>query len=314
MIKLSRGHSNMTASIINPASVAAMALRAVKSASDYTRLGDTTAPDVLSEAWDKLSEVEQERITAIVNDDRPVNPKVVADELAACGSLTQLQETKATYGDALVKIAWKILPTEERDRLTLLCKPQQLKKEVQPMNPNITQVEKPQPKRTLFTIGDDLEHLTELLDNAGDDAEQLTLINEWFETLGTERDTKLDNYASLISEMQGRAAIRKAEAQRMSELAASDELRAKQLKDRLKTFFEQHDIKKIDTQRYRLSLCNNSTRPLVINPDTSPTDLPEPFQKVSVEANTTAIREALKAGTELSFAHLGEAGKHIRIK
>ena len=124
----------------------------------------------------------------------------------------------------------------------------------------------------------------------------------------------MDNYASLISEMQGRAAIRKAEAQRMSELAASDELRAKQLKDRLKIFFEQHELKKIDTQRYRLSLCNNSSRPLVVGPTMSATDLPEQYQKVSIEANTTAIRDALKAGTELPFAHLGEVGKHIRIK
>ena len=167
---------------------------------------------------------------------------------------------------------------------------------------------------SLFTISDDLEKLNDLLDECGDDAQQQELIQQWFETLGEERDRKLDNYASLISEMQGRAAIRKAEGQRMIELAASDELRAKQLKDRLKVFFEAHDIKKIDTQRYRLSLCNNSSRPLVVDPAMSATDLPEKYQKVSVEVNNAALREDLKAGVELEFAHLGDAGKHIRIK
>ena len=87
-----------------------------------------------------------------------------------------------------------------------------------------------------------------------------------------------------------------------------------QLKDRLKVFFEAHDIKKVDTQRYRLSLCANSSRPLVLDPAWSATDLPEKYQKVSVEANTTAIREDLKAGFELDFARFGETGKHIRIK
>ena len=171
-----------------------------------------------------------------------------------------------------------------------------------------------QQKRTLFSIGDDLERLNELLDQTDGDTEQLTLINEWFSTLGEERDRKLDNYASLISEMTARAAIRKAEGQRMVELAASDELRAKQLKDRLKVFFEAHELKTINTQRYRLSLCNNSSRPLVIDNDIAPKDLPEQYQKVSVEANNTAIRDALKAGEELPFARLGDAGKHIRIK
>ena len=298
----------MTASI-NPALIVAQALKAIKSASDYNRLGEATDPDVLSAAWDKLSEIDQARVTNIVNDDKPTNPKVIADELAACGTLAQLQETKAAHGEMLVKTAWKLLPSQERDRLTAICKPQQLKE-----LPPVTEQPAPQQKRTLFSIGDDLEHLNNLLDECGDDAEQINLINDWFLTLGEERDRKLDNYVSLISEMQGRAAIRKSESQRLLELSAFDELRAKQLKDRLKVFFEQHDIRKIDTQRYRLSLCNNSSRPLVVDPNIATTDLPEKYQKVSIEANTTTIREDLKAGVELPFARLGDAGKHIRIK
>ena len=295
----------MTTSIINRVSVVASALKGIKSASDYSQLGETTDPDVLSAAWDKLSEADQARVTNIVNDDKPTNPQVIADELASCGSKAQLEELKAAHGDVLVKAGWKLLHQSERDRLTLLCKPRELKA--------VPETPAPQ-KRTLFSIGDDLERLNELLDQTDGDTEQLSLINDWFETLGEERDRKLDNYASLISEMTARAAIRKAEGQRMIELAAGDELRAKQLKDRLKTFFEAHELKTINTQRYRLSLCNNSSRPLVVDPDIATNDLPERYQKVSVEVNTTNIREDLKAGVELDFAHLGDAGRHIRIK
>ena len=176
-------------------------------------------------------------------------------------------------------------------------------------------VEQHQPKtRSLFSISDDLEKLNELLDDCGDDAEQQELINQWLELLGEERDKKLDGYCALIAEMLARAEVRKAEAKRIMELAAADETRAKLLKDRLKWFLETHNLKKVETLRYRLSLTKNSTRPLVVDPEINPTQLPEQYQKVSVEVNTTAIREALKQGEELPFARLGDAGYHIRIK
>ena len=61
----------------------------------------------------------------------------------------------------------------------------------------VYQVE-PKPKsRTLFSIGEDLEKLNELLDESGDDSQQQELISQWFEQLGDERDRKLDNYAAL---------------------------------------------------------------------------------------------------------------------
>ena len=45
-----------------------------------------------------------------------------------------------------------------------------------------------------------------------------------------------------------------------------------------------------------------------------PTDLADGFQKVSIDANTTAIRQALEAGEDLDFAQLGDRGSSIRIK
>ena len=79
--------------------------------------------------------------------------------------------------------------------------------------PTVTRVEpSTQPKRTLFTISDDLEKLYDLLDEADEDTQQQTLIQQLFETLGKERDRKLDGYTALISEMQARADVRKAEA------------------------------------------------------------------------------------------------------
>ena len=170
-------------------------------------------------------------------------------------------------------------------------------------------------RRSLFNISEDLEKLNELLDEVGDDAEQQEIINNWLESVGEERNRKLDGYAALISEMQARADVRKAEAKRMQELATTDENRARLLKARLKTFFETHDIKTINTDRYRLSLAKNGGKaPLILDENVAVTSLPEQFQRVTIDADTTAIREVLEKGESLDFARLGERGTSMRIK
>lgn len=176
--------------------------------------------------------------------------------------------------------------------------------------------ESQQPKsRTLFNISEDLEKLNDLLDETGDDAQQQQLINDWLEHLGEERDRKLDNYSAMIAEMTSRAAARKGEAQRLMELASADEKRARLLKDRLKLFFENHGLKTVQTTRYKLSLAKNGGKaPLIIDDSVPVAQLPERFQKVSIDPNTVAIREALENGEHLDFAQLGERGTSLRIK
>ena len=175
----------------------------------------------------------------------------------------------------------------------------------------------PQPKpRTLFNISSDLKRLNHLLDESdGNDTQQQELIAQWFEQLGDESDHKLDQYAALITEMAFRALARKAKAQRLMELAAVDENRARLLKDRLKWFFETHNLKTVETARYKLSYQRNGDKaPLILKDGLSPTELPERFQKVSIDANTAASRSALEAGEVLEWAELGERGTSLRIK
>ena len=174
----------------------------------------------------------------------------------------------------------------------------------------------PAQPRTLFSISADISQLTTLLDEIEDnDSESEQLITSWLEHLGSERDRKLDNYAALISELQARAAVRKAEAKRLSELAARDEKKAEMLKERLKFFFEINKLKTLDTPRYKLTLAKNGGKaPLIVDESISPTELPEKFQKISIDLDKAAIRSALEAGESLDFAHLGERGSSLRIK
>lgn len=303
---------------VDPISLCTAAFKNVKDAADYHAIVNTTEPEVRTDAWNKLSTVEQERIKEILNTNNQPLPQAVAAELMDCETLVQLKAIKSRYGEELVKAAWKLLATQERDRLKLICQPQTEQNAKTPVSATslslVPQEKPPSPKRTLFNISDDLEKLNELLDETGDDTQQQELISQWFSLLGEERDRKLDAYAALIAEMQARAEVRKAEAKRMMELAATDENRAKLLKDRLKLFFEKHELKTLETARYKLSIAKNSTRPLIVNPNVAIAQLPEEYKKVSVELDTAAVREALKQGVDLDFAQLGEAGTHIRIR
>lgn len=142
-------------------------------------------------------------------------------------------------------------------------------------------------------------------------------ITEWFENISDQRDEKIDNYAALIRTMEARAKTRKEEAKRLTALAQVDENAVTRLKERLKYFFQVHGLGTLQTRRFKVSLANNGgVRPIVLSPEvlTSPEILPEEFKKTMIQADTSAIREALEAGVEFDFAHLMERGQSIRIK
>lgn len=302
---------------IDAAQVCAQALRNVKTQADYNRIVAANDGATLNAAWDSLFKDEQTRIHAICSKELKPNINAIATEIVKCDNIIQLQALKAQHGEDAVRTAWRLLPVDERLRLKAICDGQKAEETPVTDNPTVNnQVEEPKPQvRSLFSISDDLEKLNELLDECDQEPEQQELINQWLELLGEERDKKLDSYAALITEMMARAEVRKAEAKRMMELAAIDENRAKLLKDRLKWFFETHNLKTVETPRYRLSLAKNGGKqPLTLRAGLAPNEIEERFQKVSIDLDTTAIREALEAGEQLDFAALGDRGTSVRIK
>lgn len=314
-----RKTSTKTATI-DPVALTTAALKAIKTADDYYRVHNTTESDVFKTAWDSLTNTEQNRIDVLILDNE-VDIHLISNKLSACSSKIQLEAVKAEYGELAVRTAWKLLSQQERDRIKALCnnEHQSVEETPQPVTetPTIYNVDSPtqHPRRSLFNISEDLERLNELLDEVGDDTQQQELIQQWFEQLGEERDKKLDGYAALITEMTARAAVRKAEGQRLNELAASDESRARLLKDRLKVFFETHNLKTVETSRYKLQIQRNGGKaPLILDESVPANRLPEQFQRVSINPDTVEIREALERGEHLNFAALGERGTSLRIK
>jgi Siphovirus Gp157 len=174
--------------------------------------------------------------------------------------------------------------------------------------------------KTLIEISRDLTELDEQLEQLAESPlEQDRAIDNWLAQLeGTiaERNEKLDNYAGLIAEISHRAEIRKAEAKRLSDRADIDENKAKALRSHLQKFFEAHNLKKVDSKRYTLTLVKNGGKLPVLYDSQNIEDYPEAYRKTvtTTSPDREAIRKALESGQSLDFARLGDRGQSMRIK
>lgn len=169
--------------------------------------------------------------------------------------------------------------------------------------------------RTLLDISDDMLALADMLEEVGGDLGAGDgALDEWFNQLGDERDTKLDNYAALIRDIELRAAARREESERLRLRVAADDGTVKRLKDRLKLFFEIQGIKKVETRRYAIGVQKNGgLAPLLVD-DIDPADLPQWAQRVRIEVDTIAVRNSIEAGETVPFARFGERGTQLRIR
>ena len=254
----------------------------------------------LEQAWQTLSSAEQQRITFLVDSDVPTDTQTVADELMACGNLIELQGIKSQHGDVAVKAAWKLLPLTERDRIKAVCDSQpqtQAEIKTQPTT-------EPQPvikKSTLIELTTELQQLDDLLETIDGDNIPIEL-QQTVDALLAQRDAtqeamlaKLDNYAALIQNRAYWAATRKAEADRLTKLAESDMKTVDFLKGRLKTHLEGTVQKKVRTERFNISVRTAGGKQGLMLNLSNPKDLPERFRRVIIEADNTALREALEA-------------------
>lgn len=168
---------------------------------------------------------------------------------------------------------------------------------------------------TLIDIGQEMTALAALLDELPDGEltpETAAALDAWFAEIEGDREHKLDGYCALIENWQLRAAARKGAAERLLRHVQADENRVKRLKERLKFFMEMTGQKKVETERYKIAVCNNGGKaPVEITGDVHA--MPPQFQRVTIAPNTDVIREALEAGGKWDFARLLPRGTHLRI-
>jgi Siphovirus Gp157 len=154
-------------------------------------------------------------------------------------------------------------------------------------------------RQNLFDLDAELDQIAMAFDqlaDTGEDTAVLESIENYFAGLLEDRDAKIDAYCRLIDRFNSYAAIRTAEAKRISALAKSDENAAKRLKDRLKAFLESKNMARIETPLHKVWVQNNGgSVPIVFEPgvEEDATCLPEAFRKIVYVPNETALRTEL---------------------
>lgn len=169
--------------------------------------------------------------------------------------------------------------------------------------------------RTLFELSDEILNIEQVLENLDDDNEDMTaVIDEYLAGLRGDLNAKLDNYATFIRELEARSTARKEEADRLSQHAKVDMDKVARLKDCLRWYFMTHNLKTIETPRYRLTLAANGGKPPLLL--TVPVEeLPQEYvvETISYKPDMEAIRADLASGKIIPGAELAERGCNIRI-
>lgn len=135
------------------------------------------------------------------------------------------------------------------------------------------------------------------------------------EALGLAIDAKIDGVARMIRNWTSDAEAWRNEEKRFSDKRRAAENRIKHIKLYAKSCLEGAGLDKLKTSLFTVAIQKNGgVAPLNLCVDLDPKTLPERFQKITVEANSPAIREALESGEKLEFAELGERGTSLRIR
>lgn len=169
------------------------------------------------------------------------------------------------------------------------------------------------PARPLGEILDEVAQLEAiLLETPGEEA--LAAIDEWLQKLGVEREQKLDAYCAVIEENQRLASLRKGAADRLLQLARTNQGVADRLKERLYHYFKAYGYKRVDTNRYQVAIqANGGPLPLeVLDEKLVPDDYK--ITITTTQLDNKAIRAALTAGEVIEGVQYGERGDHLRIK
>lgn len=172
--------------------------------------------------------------------------------------------------------------------------------------------------RTIYDISADLAALETILhENGGDitDPQAAEALAEWERELETDLAGKVDRYCALIAEMEVRAAARRAEAERLVDLAKADESGAAGLRDRLRFIWQARNLGPLQTARFRVSISRNGGKaPISISGEADSLPAWAVKRREVVEIDRDAIRSALEAGNVLPFARLEERGSRISIR
>ena len=161
----------------------------------------------------------------------------------------------------------------------------------------------------LWELSEDVEMLADAISQIENDEtiqedEKESLLNDvftqWLET-DEQFETKALNVASYIRHLDAVTNARKEEIKRLQKLAKQSENESKRLRAYLINHMNRTGKKKIEGTTGKLSLRKKPAQ-LQILCDVE--DLPEKFQKVTIDVDKTALKQFIKANGDLTFAKM----------
>jgi len=151
--------------------------------------------------------------------------------------------------------------------------------------------------KNLFNINDDMFRLHQQIeDNGGDltpELEEQLIITEH------ERESKCEGYVSVIGQLKSKSELLKREAKRLLDAARTYDKSVERLEDNLLSSIVQ--LGPVKTNFVSISTRRNKSVEIAED-----AEIPLQYQRVKIEANKTAIKEALESGIDVPGAAIVE--------
>lgn len=161
---------------------------------------------------------------------------------------------------------------------------------------------------SIFELTSQYQQLMYFGDSSDPEDQQAFL--DTLEGLDFEVGLKADDYAAVITMLNGKADTIDTEIKRLTAMKKAIDNNVDRMKGCLQYAMESMGKTEIKTDLHTFKIQKNGGKlPLVITGD-----VPGNYQKVIYEVDNDRIRKALEDGEELDFAHFGDRGTHLRIK
>lgn len=149
---------------------------------------------------------------------------------------------------------------------------------------------------TLYSLSDRWNRILDLLETVEENPEHTAELEVELDRIAGDIRHKAESIAGLVTHLEGLAAIRKAEANRLQQRAKVCEARAERLRDYLRNNMEAIGQTRIDTDRFTLSL---RSYPHVEVTDAS--DVPAEYHRVRIvdDVDKKAVLSAFRRDGEL---------------
>jgi len=166
---------------------------------------------------------------------------------------------------------------------------------------------------TLFELTDAITDIIDDIVDAliADDTEEVDTLIDELDSLYSARSEKHEGYVHVIKNAETASAACKAQANAFYARAKALENLSRRLKDTLLADLQQHGETRTRAGNFKIARQKNSQPSVILNIEAEA--LPTDYQRITIEADKTALKDALNNGTEIDGVSL-ETGEHIRIR